>query len=89
MKSEHIVITCLAIISIISVVVTVSDKLRAKKHKRRVPENTLLLLSVLGGSAAMLITMLTIRHKTKKLKFMAGIPAIMILQGLLIYFLLR
>ena len=46
----------------------------------RVPEATLLILSALGGSVAMLLTMLLVRHKTKKAKFMVGIPAIIVLQ---------
>ncbi len=51
-----------------------------KGPKLRVPEGSLLLISLLGGSVAMLFTMLLIRHKTKKPKFMVGIPAILILQ---------
>lgn len=48
--------------------------------KLRIPEATLLLISALGGSVAMLLTMLSIRHKTKKAKFMVGIPLIIVLQ---------
>ena len=51
-----------------------------KGPKLRVPETSLLLLSVLGGSLAMLLTMLLVRHKTKKPRFMVGIPLILILQ---------
>lgn len=68
------------LISLTSVVVTVLDKLKAKFSKWRIRESTLLILSVLGGSVAMLITMLLIRHKTRKPKFMLGIPIIIILQ---------
>jgi len=49
------------------------------KHRTR--ESTLLLLSALGGSVAMLATMLIIRHKTKHVKFMLGIPLIILLQA--------
>lgn len=70
----------LIIISLISVFTTVYDKQAAKRHKRRVPEKNLILLSALGGSASMLVTMLIIRHKTKHLKFMLGIPFIIFLQ---------
>ena len=71
----------LLIISIVSVCVTVYDKWAAKKRpKERTRESTLILLSVLGGSIAMLFTMLTIRHKTKHLKFMLGIPLIIAAQ---------
>lgn len=70
----------LILISLISVIVTVADKVKAKSGSQRVPEATLMLLSVLGGSFAMLITMLIIRHKTKHPKFMVGIPVIILLQ---------
>ena len=71
----------LAIISIVAVCVTVYDKWAAKKRpQERTRESTLLLLSALGGSAAMLLTMLTVRHKTKHMKFMVGIPLTIALQ---------
>ena len=68
-------------ISVISIIVCCYDKFAAKHNpKHRTREATLLLLSALGGSVAMLVTMLIIRHKTKHMKFMVGIPAIIILQ---------
>ncbi len=74
------VLIYLAAISLISVIVTVHDKRAAKKGRRRTPERDLLLLSVIGGSVAMYMTMQMIRHKTKHAKFMIGIPVIMVLQ---------
>ena len=72
----------LAVISVISIIVCIWDKKISKKNKveLRIPEAVLLLLSALGGSVAMFITMLLMRHKTKHVKFMLGIPVIMILQ---------
>ena len=71
----------LAAISVVAIIVTVYDKIAAKKlPKYRTRERTLLLLSALGGSVAMFLTMLVIRHKTKHVKFMLGIPIIMLLQ---------
>jgi len=70
----------LLIINIIAAVLTVFDKLRAIHHGRRVRESTLLLVAALGGSPAMLLFMLMIRHKTRKPKFMVGIPLIMLVQ---------
>lgn len=64
------------IINIIAVIVTIVDKLKAKHHKWRISEVTLLTISALGGSVGMYITMLIVRHKTRKLKFMLGIPLI-------------
>ena len=71
----------LAAISVVAFIVTVYDKIAAKKlPKHRTRERTLLLLSALGGSVAMLLTMLAIRHKTQHVKFMLGIPVIILLQ---------
>lgn len=78
-----------AFISIVSVIVTVFDKASAKFHGWRVPEATLLLLSAAGGSAAMYLTMLVIRHKTRHLKFMVGIPLILALQLIAILLILK
>ena len=73
-------------ISSVAFVVTCYDKIAAKKlPKHRTPEKTLLGISALGGSAAMLFTMLLIRHKTKHVKFMLGIPIIILIQAVLIY----
>ena len=79
-KFDFILVYIIAI-SIVSVIVCCYDKIAAKhitKHRTR--ERTLLLLCALGGSVAMLITMLIIRHKTKHKKFMLGIPLIIIAQ---------
>lgn len=76
-------------INIIAVIITIADKLKAIHRKWRIPENTLLLISALGGSICMLITMLIIRHKTRKLKFMLGIPIIIVLQCIIVYLLIK
>ncbi len=89
---RNILICYLIAISVISLIVCVYDKF-ASKHltKHRTREATLLLLSAIGGSVAMLVTMLIIRHKTKHVKFMLGIPLIILLQAAVsygVYFLL-
>lgn len=76
----------LSCISAVSVVVCIYDKIISKRGKvsLRVPEHTLLILSALGGSVAMLVMMLITRHKTKHVKFMLGIPIIIAVQAALI-----
>lgn len=71
-------------INLIAIIITAWDKHAAKASIRRVPEATLLWIAFFGGSAAMLGTMKLIRHKTRKAKFMVGIPLIMVLQVLAI-----
>ena len=73
--------------SLVAVAVTVFDKLSARRGGRRIPEKTLFLLAGLGGSAAMYAVMLAIRHKTKHLKFMAGLPIIIIVQAVILVWL--
>lgn len=79
----------LFIVSIISVFVTVLDKYLAKHNMWRISEKTLFIFAVLGGGVAMYTTMRIIHHKTRKNKFMFGIPAIILLEiciAAIIYF---
>lgn len=71
---KYIILVYFLLISVISIIVTVHDKNAAKKNKWRVPESTLLFLGFIGGATFMFITMLIIRHKTKKAKFMVPLP---------------
>lgn len=80
MKYLNYIILYFIIINLISVIITIYDKYQAVHNKWRVKEFTLLLFSALGGSVFMYLTMLIIRHKTKKPKFMIGIPIIIVLQ---------
>lgn len=68
------IITFFAVVSVFSIVITVYDKLAAKSNSRRIPEKTLLLTGLLGGACAMFLTMITIRHKTRHMKFMVLLP---------------
>lgn len=63
------------LISLYGVLITVSDKKRAVKGKRRISENHLMTTGLFGASLPMFITMKIIRHKTKHSKFMIGLPA--------------
>ena len=82
---DYVLIAIAAIMSALAVVETVRDKAAAKRNGRRTSEATLLWLAAFGGAAAELIVMLIIRHKTRRLKFMLGLPAIILLHALLAY----
>jgi len=69
----------LLMLSVAAVVLTISDKTRAAKHKWRIAESTLLLVALFGGAAAEYVTMRCIRHKTLHKKFMIGLPLIFVL----------
>ena len=70
----------LIIISIIGFILPPVDKSKARKNKWRIRERTLFIVSALGGSVAMYISMRIFHHKTKHKRFMIGIPVIIILQ---------
>lgn len=77
---EKIFYVYLIIISIVTVVLTVYDKIAAKKRAFRISEATLILCGLFGGAIAELVTMLIIRHKTRHIKFMIGLPVIILVQ---------
>ena len=56
------------------------DKYKTKKAKWRIPEATLLLLDVLGGSIGAWMGMKAWHHKTMHKKFKYAIPAILLIQ---------
>ena len=64
------------------------DKKKAEKDRWRIPEATLVMLAVLGGSIGALAGMLAFHHKTKKPKFVIGIPLIALTQVLALILLL-
>ena len=70
----------LALVNVVAFAVYGADKRRAKKDKRRVPEKTLFLLALIGGSVGALAGMYTFRHKTRHWYFVWGIPAILAVQ---------
>ena len=65
------------------------DKHKAKKKLWRIPEATLFAIALLGGSTGSLVGMYLFRHKTKHLSFTLGIPAIIAVQLLLVWLLIR
>lgn len=58
-----------------------ADKQKARRHRWRIPEKTLFLTSLLGGSVGTLAGMYFFHHKTRHWYFVAGMPAILILQA--------
>jgi len=74
----------LAVINLITFCVYGADKRRARKGAWRVPEKELFLLAFLGGSPGALLAMTVFHHKTRHRAFQVGIPAILVLElGLL------
>ena len=75
-----VLLVWLAVINLLTFIVYGADKRRARKGKWRVPEETLFLLPLLGGSIGALLGMRVFHHKTKHWYFVWGIPAILLAQ---------
>ncbi len=72
------VLIYLLIINIVGLIIMKVDKVKAIKHKWRIKESTLFLVSVIGGSIGTLAGMYLFRHKTKHWYFVIGMPFILI-----------
>ncbi len=84
METVKLAFIFFACISTVTIIVTAADKINSKSGRRRIPEDFLLTLAVLGGALPEYIIMKTIRHKTRHKKFMIGLPLIIILQIIMI-----
>lgn len=71
-------------INLIGFAIMFIDKQKAKKGKWRIPENTIFVITAIGGGIGTIAGMYKFRHKTKKLRFTIGLPFLLILDILLI-----
>lgn len=76
----------LLIINALGFAIMLWDKYLAKNNLRRVPEKSLFGIAVFGGSLGCIIGMYTARHKTRHKSFTLGMPTILIVQLLCLYF---
>lgn len=60
------------------------DKWKSKRGKWRIPEATLIWMAVLGGSIGALLGIRLWHHKTLHTKFRYGVPAILLVQVLVV-----
>jgi len=66
------------LVSSIGFILALSDKNRAIKGRHRISERTLFISAVLGGGVGLLIGLLLSNHKTRRKKFMIGVPVIIV-----------
>ena len=70
----------LVFINILAFVLMGTDKAKAKRNAWRIPEKTLFLSAILGGSIGAILGMQLFRHKTRHRSFVLGMPAILAAQ---------
>lgn len=74
----------LIIINIIAFLAMFIDKRKAINGKWRISESALFILVLLGGGIGGIAGMYAFRHKTKKMIFVIGFPAILIFEVLFV-----
>jgi uncharacterized membrane protein YsdA (DUF1294 family) len=79
-KVGYIAVLYLLVMNLVGLAVMGIDKWKAKHHAWRIPEKTLFLVSLMGGSIGTWAGMYVFRHKTKHWYFVVGMPAIVLLQ---------
>lgn len=62
------------LINLLALALFLIDKLKAKIGAWRIPEQSLILISFLGGGYGALLGLILFRHKIRKVKFLILIP---------------
>ena len=89
MKPILILLVYLVIINIVGFAMMGIDKKKAKKRSFRIPEASLFIIAVIGGSLGSIAGMYFFKHKTRHWYFVYGMPAILVLHvilALVLYF---
>ena len=83
------IIFYLILINALGLVLMLTDKIKAKKKQRRIPEATLLGIGLIGGSFGACIGMYLFRHKTKHPQFYITLPLFLLMHIVALYFLAK
>ncbi len=84
---QYVIAAYFIIINLVGFALMGIDKRKARKHLWRIPEKTLFLASIIGGSVGTLLGMYVFHHKTKHWYFVVGMPLILIIHiALFLYF---
>ena len=84
MNAITLILVYLIVINLISFAAMGVDKAKARKRSWRIPESTLFVLAIIGGSVGSIVGMHLFRHKTLHRYFVYGMPAILIIQILIV-----
>ncbi|MDE6213369.1 MAG: DUF1294 domain-containing protein [Lachnospiraceae bacterium] len=84
MNSFDIIILYVVAVNVVSFLMMGIDKRKAVKRAFRIPESTLFVMAIIGGSIGSIAGMHLFRHKTRHWYFLYGMPVILALQIILI-----
>ena len=74
-----------ATINVFSFIYFRLDKRKAQKNQQRIPERSLLIMTLFGGTIGSILGMLLFNHKIAKKSFVIKIMLIIIIQILILY----
>ena len=86
--SHPVVVAYFVLVNIVTLFIYGADKLYAGAESWRVRERTLLLLALVGGTVGAILAMRLFRHKTRKDSFLIWLWLILVVQGVIIYYIL-
>lgn len=89
LMQHRILLIYLAVVNILTIIVFGVDKMDAKSNRQRVRIVTLLGLAFIGGSVGALIGMYGFHHKTKKAYFTVGVPLILLMQVVVLFYVMN
>ena len=88
-ESRRLLIVYLLVINIVTLILFAVDKIAAIEHRSRIRIVTLLGLAFIGGSVGALVAMYVFHHKTKQDYFSVGVPLIILMQVVVLFFLMN
>ena len=89
LMQHRILLIYLAVVNILTIIVFGVDKMNAKSNRQRVRIVALLGLAFIGGSVGALIGMYGFHHKTKKAYFTVGVPLILLMQVVVLFYVMN
>lgn len=89
LMQHRILLIYIAVVNILTIIVFGVDKMNAKSNRQRVRIVTLLGLAFIGGSVGALIGMYGFHHKTKKAYFTVGVPLILLMQVVVLFYVMN
>ena len=89
LMQHRILLIYLAVVNMLTIIVFGVDKMNAKSNRQRVRIVTLLGLAFIGGSVGALIGMYGFHHKTKKAYFTVGVPLILLMQVVVLFYVMN
>ena len=88
-EGHRILLIYLGIMNLATFIVFAIDKVNARAHRSRIRIVTLLGLSFAGGSVGGLVAMYLLHHKTQKDYFSVGMPLIIVMQVIVLFYVMN